>query len=120
MSLYVTQQLDVSPSHEPAVLITVRELERIIERVDDCKPSGWADLWLAWLGVGAALAVGAFVVALTLPGSSSGTRDILWALTATGVVVLLLCLAGYLTQRHEHSSEIGQLRKDLEIHRPAA
>ena len=43
------------PSHEPAVLISERELERIIERLEDCKPAGWGDLWLAGVGAGVAL-----------------------------------------------------------------
>lgn len=69
---------------------------------------------MAGLGVGAMLAVAAFVGALTLPSSTG----LLWALAGTGVVVLLLCLAGYLARCPQRSSEIGQLRKDLEIHRP--
>jgi len=72
--LYVTQEFEVSPSHEPAVLISERELERIIERLEDCKPAGWADLWLAGVGAGVAVALGAFVVALTLPATLSGIR----------------------------------------------
>jgi hypothetical protein len=114
--VYVTQRYAVSQGQEPAVVISMREYQRIIERLDGCKRGGWADLWLAGVGVGAALAVGALVGALTLPITSSGVRDVLWALTVTGAVVFVLCLAGYLTQRREHGAEIGELRKDLEIH----
>jgi hypothetical protein len=49
----------------------------------------------------------------------SGTRDALWAVAGGGIVVLLLCLAGYLTQRRDHSREITELRKDLQNHIPA-
>ncbi len=50
MPVYVTQQFEVSLSNEPAVLISVRELERIIQRLDDYQRHGWTDLWpaLAW------------------------------------------------------------------------
>ena len=68
------------------------------------------DMVRAGLGyLAAALAVGALVVALMLPPTLSGVRDVLWALTVTGVVVLGLCLAGYLTQRHERGVEIGEV-----------
>ncbi len=118
--VYVTQRYAVSQGQEPAVVISMREYERIMERLDGCKRGGWADMWLAGVGVGAALAVAALVGALTLPATSSATRDVLWALTATGVVVLVLCLAAYFTQRRAHGAEIGELRKDLEIHRDRA
>jgi hypothetical protein len=118
--LYVTQRYAVSRGQEPAVMISMHEYERIMERLDRCKRGGWADLWLAGVGVGGALAVGASVGALTLPVTSSGIRDVLWALTATGAVILVLCLAAYLTQRRERGAEIGELRKDLEIHRERA
>jgi hypothetical protein len=118
--VYVTQRYAVSRGQEPAVVISMREYERIIERLDGCKRGAWADLWLAGFGAGAALAVGAFVGVLTLPATSAGVRDVLWALTATGVVVLVLSLAAYLTQRREHGTEISELQKDLEIHRDRA
>jgi hypothetical protein len=102
------------------VVISMREYERIIERLDGCKRGGLSDLWLAGVGVGGALAVGAFVGALTLPTASSGIRDVLWALTATGAVVLILCLAAYFSLRRERGLEIGELRKDLEIHKDRA
>jgi hypothetical protein len=71
------------------------------------KAGGWADLWLFGAGVGAALAVGAFVTALTLPAAQPGTRDVLWVLTGAGAVILVLCLVGYLTQRRDHGREIS-------------
>jgi hypothetical protein len=118
--VYVTQRYAVAQGQEPAVVISMREYERIIERLDGCKRGGWADLWLAGVGVGAALAISAFVGALTLPATSSGCRDVLWALTATGAVAFVLCLAAYFTQRRQRGAEIRELRKDLEIHRDRA
>ena len=52
----VTWQYFISERREPGVVISAREYERIIERLEGCKPGGWADLWLAGVGVGAALA----------------------------------------------------------------
>jgi hypothetical protein len=118
--VYVNQRYFVSQSQEPGVLISMREYDRLIERLDGCKPDGWADLWLAGVGGGVTLAVGALVGALTLPASLLGARDILWALTATGAVVFMLCMVAYLTQRRELGAEIGELKKDLEIYRDRA
>ena len=67
---------------------------------------------------GAALAAGALVTALTLPVAQSGVRDVLWVLTGAGVVILVLCLVGYLTQRRDRGREISELKKDLEIRKP--
>jgi hypothetical protein len=116
--VYVTQRYAVSQSQEPGVVLRMRDYDRLIERLDGCKAGGWADLWLFGAGAGAALVAGALVTALTLPVNQSGTRDVLWVLTGAGVVVLLLCLVGYLTQRRDHGREISELKKDLEIHKP--
>ena len=62
------------------------------------KAGGRPDLWLVGLNASVALAIGAFVAALTQPTDSPGIRDVLWTLTATGIVTMLLCLAGYFTQ----------------------
>ena len=118
--VYVTQRYSVSQSQETGVVISMRDYDRLIERLDGCKPRGWTDLWLAGVGAGAALVVGALVGALTLPATPAGTKDVLWVLTATGAVVLLLCLAAYLTQRHEHGAEISELKKDLKIYKDRA
>jgi len=95
----------------------MREYERLIERLEACKPKGWADLWLTGVGVGAALAVGALVGALTLAsGLSSAVRDVLWALTAMGAIVSVLCLTAYCSQRHEYGKEVDDLKKDFQMH----
>lgn len=117
-AVYVTQQYAVSQTEEPGVVISMRDYNRLIERLDGCRAGGWADLWLFGAGAGAALAVGALVTALTLSAAQSGTRDVLWVLTAAGAVILVLCLTGYLTQRGERGREISELRKDLEIRKP--
>lgn len=116
----VTQRYAVAQGEERAVVIAVRDYDRLIERLEGCKPGGWADLWLACVGGAVAVAIGALVGALTLPASMSGTRDALWAITGGGVVALLLCLLGYFTQRRDHGGEIAELRKDLENHKPIA
>jgi hypothetical protein len=116
--VYVTQRYAVSQTQESAVIISMRNYDHLIERLDSCKPGGWAELWLAIAGAGAALAAGALVGALTLPVILSGTRDVLWALTAAGAAILALCLVGYLTQRRDHGKEISELKKDLEILKP--
>ena len=63
-------------------------------------------------------AAAALIGVLTLPATPSGTRDVLWALTAFATAIFALCLFGYLTQRRDHAREIGELRKDLEIRKP--
>ena len=54
-----------------------------------------ADLWLVGIHAGAALAIAAFVAALT----QAGGRGVMWTLVGTGVCILLLCLAGYFSRR---------------------
>jgi hypothetical protein len=98
----------------------MRDYNRLIERLGGCKPGDWADLWLAFVGAAATLGVSALVGALTLPPTMSGTVDVLWALMAAGAAIFWLCMIGYLTQRRSHGKEIGELKKDLEIHRPGA
>lgn len=100
------------------MVISVRNYNRLIERLDGCKPGGWSDLWLTGVGAGFAVMIGALVGALTLPVEMSEIRDTLWAITGCGVMVLLLCLVGYFTQRRNQSREIAELRKDLENHNP--
>ena len=90
-SAYVNQRYSVPQSQEPGVVISVRDYDRLVERLDGCKPSGWSDLWLTGVGAGAALAVGALVGALTLPATLTGTKDVLWTLTAAGALIFLLC-----------------------------
>jgi hypothetical protein len=111
----VTKRYEVAQSDQPGVVISVRDYDRLIERLDGCKPGGWADLWLAGVGAGIALATAALVGGLTLPVTLAGTRDVLWAVTAAGGVVFCLCLVGYLTQRRDHAKEISELKKDLEL-----
>jgi hypothetical protein len=118
--VYVTQRYAISQNQESAVVIGMRDYNRLIERLDGCKPGGWADLWLAVAGAGAALAASTLVGALTLPVTLSGTRDVLWVLTAAGAAIFCLCMVGYLTQRRNHGKELGELKKDLEIHKPKA
>ena len=82
-----------------------------------CRPHGWADLWLALAGAGAALALGALVAALTAPAALAG---VLWALTGAGAAVFALSLFGYLTQRRDHGRELGELEEELlRLRRPA-
>jgi hypothetical protein len=117
-SAIFTQRYTVAQGEEQAVVIGVRDYNRLIERLNGCKPGGWADLWLAGAGAGVAVMMGALVGAVTLPIAMSGIRDVLWAVTGGGVVVLLLCLLGYFTQRRDHDRGIAELRKDLENHKP--
>ena len=116
---WVTYRYVVSQGQEPGVVLSVRDLDRLIERLDGCRPSDWADLWLALAGAGAALAAGALVGALTLPAALAGARDVLWALFSAGVVIFALCLFGHLTQRHDHGKEISELEKDLKLRKGA-
>jgi len=119
-SVYVTQQYAVSQTEEPGVVISVRDYDRLIERLDGCKAGGWADLWLFGAGAAASLAASTLVTALTLSAAQSGARNVLWVLTGAGAVILVLCLVGYLTQRRDRGREISELKKDLEIHKPRA
>jgi hypothetical protein len=117
-SAIFTQRYIVTPGEEQAVVIGIRDYNRLIERLNGCKPGGWADLWLAGAGAGVAVLIGALVGALTVPTALSGTRDALWVITGGGLIMLLLCLAGFFTQRSGHDREIAELRKDLENHKP--
>lgn len=105
----------LSQGQEQGVVLSVRDLDRFIERARACRPSGWTDLWLALVGAGAALAVGALVAALTVPAALAGS---MWALTGAGAAIFALCLFGYLTQRRNQGREISELEKDLMLRRP--
>ena len=71
----VTQRYTVAQGEEQAVVISIREYNRLIERLEASKQSGWADLWLAGAGAGVAVAMGALVGALTLPGGDVGDQS---------------------------------------------
>jgi hypothetical protein len=117
-SVSVTQRYTVPQREEPGVVMSARDLDRLVERLDGCRPGGWGELWLAGVGAGIATASTAAVGALTLPASLAVRIDVLWAASAAGLLVTVLCLVGYLTQRRDHAREIDELRKDLEMRRP--
>jgi hypothetical protein len=60
---------------------------------------GGPELWLVGINAGAALAIAAFVAALTEPADLAAGRAVMWTLVATGVCILSLCVAGYRGQR---------------------
>jgi hypothetical protein len=110
----VTQQYVISQRTETALVIGKRQLNWVIWRLEGCRHSNWGDLWLAGAGSGAALAAGALVTALTLP--TSGKIDaVLWVLVGAGMVIVGLCLAGYLSQRRESGVEIGEIIEYLKL-----
>jgi hypothetical protein len=117
-SILVTQQFAVSLGEQPGVVIGARDLERLIERLGGCKPGGWGELWLAGIGAGVAVTASAAVGALTLPTTLATLAGILWAATVAAILITILCLVGYLTQRSNLAKEITELTKDLEIHKP--
>ena len=110
-SAIFTQRYVVTPGEEQAVIIGIRDYNRLIERLNGCKPGGWADLWLAGASAGVAVLISALVGALTVPTALSGTRDALWAITGGGLIMVLLCLVAFFTQRSSHDREIAELRK---------
>jgi VIT1/CCC1 family predicted Fe2+/Mn2+ transporter len=116
--LRVAQRYAVSQTEEPAVVIGLRDYHRLIERLDGCKPGGWADLWLAVAGAAAGLTVSALVGVLSLLGVPSEAKGVLWALTAAGAIMFCVCVFGYLSQRGNPRKEIIELKKDLEIRMP--
>jgi hypothetical protein len=117
-SVSFTQSYTVQQSNQQAVVISVRQYERLIERLDGCKQGGWGDLWLAGVGAGVALAAAAGVTATTLPKELATTRNVLWAATVAGIALAAVCLVAYFTQRRDHAKEIAELKKDLEMHKP--
>jgi hypothetical protein len=118
VSVSVTQRYTVPQGEEPGVVISTRDYERLIERLEGCRPGGWGELWLAGVGGGLAVAAATAVGALTLPPALTGIIDVLWAVTVAGCVITTLCLVGYLSQRRDNGREIDELRKDLEMHKP--
>jgi len=117
-SVSVTQRYTVPQGEEPGVVMSTRDLDRFIERLDGCKPGSWGELWLAGVGAGIAVAAAAATGALTLPANTAGRIDAMWAVTAAAAVITILCFVGYLGQRRDHAQGIGELKKDLEMHKP--
>ena len=111
-----SHDLTIQQSAEPAVVISKRQYSRLVERLEGCRPRGWADLWLAGVGAGAALAIAAVVGIKTLPQSPEAcARNVLWVLAALGIVAAGLCVLAYLGERRDHAKEIDEVRRDLEI-----
>ena len=100
------------------MVISARDYERLIERLQGCRPGGWGELWLAGVGGGVAVAAATAVGALTLPPTLAGIISVLWVVTVAGSVIMVLCLVGYLSQRRDHGREIDELKKDLEMRKP--
>lgn len=119
-SVQVNHQFTIRQRKEPGMVISVRDYKRLIERLDDCKPGGWGDLWLAGVGAGVALTAAAGVAAATLPPTLAGTKDVLWAVTVAGAVLTMVCLVAYFTQHRDRGKEIAELKKDLEMRCPGA
>lgn len=95
----------------------MRQYNRLIERLDGCKQHGWADLWLAGAGAGAALAVAAFVGIWTLPQAPEpGARNVLLILMTLGALIAAICILAYLSQRRDRGKEINELKRDLQVH----
>jgi hypothetical protein len=117
--VYVTYRYAVSQGQEAAVVIGLRDYNRLIERLDGFRSRDWTDLWLAAAGAAAALGVSALIGALTLPPALPGPVDVLWALVSAGTAIFCLCMIGYFTQRRHYAQELSELKKDLEIHKPA-
>lgn len=117
-AVLVTHRYSVPQDEELGVVISTRDLDRLIDRVEGCKPGGWGELWLAGLGAGVAVATSTAIGALTLPTAPTPPIGILWAAAAAGALVALLCLAGYLTSRRSHTREITELKKDLARYTP--
>lgn len=114
----ISRRLRIPQAEEEGVVISLKDYDRLIERLEARKPGGWADLWLAGAGAGGALLAAALVAALTLSTELSGISDAMWAVTAAGAVTLALCLVGYLADHGDRGREIAQLGRDLEIRRP--
>ena len=68
-SVQVTHRYTVQQSDEAAVVIGVRDYERLVERLNACKPRGWGEVWLAGVGAGVAAAAATLVTALSLPAN---------------------------------------------------
>jgi len=119
-SVSVTQRYTVPQVEEPGVVISTRDYERLIERLDGCRPGGWGELWLAGVGGGIAVAAATAIGALTLPPTMTGLIGVLWVVTIAGSIIMVLCLVGYLSQRRDHGREIDELKKDLEMRKPGA
>jgi hypothetical protein len=117
---HVTQRYEIAESVESAIVISVRDYERIVERLKTCRQHGWGELWLAGFSSGAAAAAATLVTVLALPGTLIGTRDVLWTVTAAGAIVAIVCLLGYFTQRRDHGKEVDELTRDLEVRKPSA
>jgi hypothetical protein len=66
-------------------------------------PGGGTDMWLVGINAGIALFIATFIAALTLTltqaSGLTAVRCVMWTLTAMGICILVLCLAGYFSQR---------------------
>ncbi len=69
-------------------MISKRQYNRLIERLEGCRRHSWADPWLAGAGAGAALATAALAGIWTLPQAPEpGARNVLRALMTLGAMV---------------------------------
>lgn len=97
--------------------ITHREYRRLIERLNACRPRGWADVWLVAAGAGLGLVAAALVTALSLANATPpATKTMIWMLVPIGGIVFLLSIGAYSAQRRSEGDKITELKKDMEIH----
>lgn len=94
-SVLVVRRYTVFQSDEPGAVISIRDLDRLIARIESCRAGRWGELWLAGFGAGVAVAASTAVGALTL----TALVGVLWVCTAAGILIAALCLIGYLIQR---------------------
>jgi hypothetical protein len=113
--VHVNRGMSLESSQEPGVAIPESDYIWLIDRLEDCRSTGWGDLWLAGGGIGAGLFGAALATVISLGSSGlSWTKAILWMIVAVGAIVAILSLAAYFTQRHDRDKEINELKKNME------
>ena len=114
-SVSISQSLIVEQKDEPAIVITKRQYDRLIQRLDEATPNGWPELWLTGAGVGGGLAAAAIAGVFTLAPTSTA-RGVLWTLVALGIVATVACVAAFLSLRHNHRRDMADLKRDLKMY----
>ena len=129
----VSSSIAIEGSTEPGIVMSLRQLQRYMARLDKCKEP-LSVLWLTLAGLTGGAAITALVGLITLPAPtkpdakiapsttnlSQGTHTTLVAIGVVCAAIAVVSLVAYFTRRSKHADEVDELKKDMSLLLPEA
>jgi hypothetical protein len=114
-----TQALSVEQTTETGVLLSDRNWQRIIDKLEACKERGLAEIWIAVGGIALGGAIAAGIGIITLPPSAvSHDRGYLIMIIVFGIILTAICALGYFITREKNNKAIEMIIGDMLVQRP--